>query len=463
MKKKCLLLLLGVSMLVASGCGKKETVTAEELLGNPYGSAVESGDFDIEVNLTASGKEYALKGNVQFDKSGLHFKGNQSGEGLDSAREYYIIKNGNEVKRYNFTPSTGRWGLEEEETLDTSGYLAPAVVTDASLNDYVLMGKTTVGQLGSLGVCPICWVKNQGVELADSVPLSVEYTFDKDTKQLRVMKFAISEAQPGGLTAYSVTVTIKSVNNISVSVPTDISANAIVGGSSGSSGVVNEDYYGKSMQPLPDEYKGYVLVEANDPLIDIAKELNLEVVEYNGVYLMDVPNYNTAYDENAERQGMTVIVNPEESSAAEGASEEETTTASDETTESAEETSAVGSTESVGGGTPEEKPSSAPSDMSLGDLCNADWETQSDYYSNRWPSVLGTLDEGGIDFYVNGLKSCIENPEYTLSTYAYWSVSDDLNKMVCAMAIDLGVFTKEQCVAAGASASDIDACLARLR
>ena len=112
MKKKYLLLLLGVSMLVASGCGKKETVTAEELLGNPYGSAVESGDFDVTMKLTNADGEQTSSGNLQFDKDGVHFK--------SSDKEYYLIRSNSYVKGYDYVADTGRWTVKDEDSLDTS-------------------------------------------------------------------------------------------------------------------------------------------------------------------------------------------------------------------------------------------------------------------------------------------------------------------------------------------------------
>lgn len=61
MRKKLSLLLIG--MLLLSGCTKEEPVTAEELLGNPYGAAVESGDFDVAAKMG----DKIINGSLQYD------------------------------------------------------------------------------------------------------------------------------------------------------------------------------------------------------------------------------------------------------------------------------------------------------------------------------------------------------------------------------------------------------------
>lgn len=442
MKKKYLLLLLGVSMLVASGCGKKETVTAEELLGNPYGSAVESGDFDVTMKLTNADGEQTSSGNLQFDKDGVHFK--------SSDKEYYLIRSNSYVKGYDYVADTGRWTVKDEDSLDTSTMANLGILTNAVLSDWVITGDSTFDKAGHFGTCDKC--------LPGESPLGVTLTFDKDTKRLLKAEYVLKEEQPGGVKAYSLTVVCKSVNNIKVQLPDDIKNNAIdENGGSSSLGPVTGNQY------VPDELIGSVELQPDDEIIKFLDEAGAKKTEYNGKIYVAYEDYDDALLKQMESEGMTELVEQvlaERESMAAAESEGTSETKAEET--KVDETGDESEPETTAGSSTEPTVPADPVRITSSEFMGKSADGRLDALKDMYP---GYADKYKNEDMVPGLDAAIgySDASAILAQCGYWSSLSDDAKYAIAIHVDLGTVTLDQCVAAGADGNYINTALAELK
>lgn len=89
MKKRAILTLTIISMCLALiGCGKKDKITASDLLENPFGKEkVESMDIDADINTTLSLDMSILMGKISSDKNGKEDTSvdNDTLEGIDQS------------------------------------------------------------------------------------------------------------------------------------------------------------------------------------------------------------------------------------------------------------------------------------------------------------------------------------------------------------------------------------------
>ena len=448
MKKKWLLLLMGVSVLVASGCSKKEAVTAEGLLGNPYGVVVESGDFDITMKLTNAEGEQTTSGNLQFDKDGVHFK--------SSDKEYYLIRNNSYIKGYDYVADTGRWIVKDEESLDTSVLSNLGIITNAALADWVVTGDSTFDKAGHFGTCDKC--------LSGEAPLAVTLTFDKDTKRLLKAEYVLKEEQPGGVKAYSLTVVCKSVNNIKVQLPDDVRNNAIDenGGSSGLS---------SSGGGLPDELIGTIIVSQDDPTYKYLDEMGAEYTEYEGKLYFSMDDYGLAVEKKAESEGLTEFVEQvrqeRESLAALGddigdENVPETTVADEKTTAADEEST----TSNESGGSSENEPTKSteePKPITSDDFFGlASQQEKYDALKDMYP---GFTSKAGSSFDIGEYMAAMNysNKDGILMMCGYWSSLTDMDKVGIAIHVDLGTVSLNECVSAGADGDFITSAIAMLK
>ena len=423
-------------MLVASGCGKKETITAEELLGNPYGSAVESGDFDVTMKLTNADGEQTSSGNLQFDKDGIHFK--------SSDKEYYLIRSNSYVKGYDYVADTGRWTVKDEDSLDTSTMANLGIITNAVLSDWVITGDSTFDKAGHFGTCDKC--------LSGEAPLGVTLTFDKDTRKLLKAEYVLKEEQPGGVKAYSLTVVCKSVNNIKVQLPDDIKNNAIDenGGSSSLLGI----------EQIPDELIGTVEISPTSDDVKYLDEIGAEKTEYNGKYYYTTDDYSEAMLLKAESEGMTELVEKvraEQEMLASGES-----TAIETTAPESESTSAEGESEPETSKASEETSAPAPSarmtsEQFFSTPVNDQYGALLKMYPNYAAQFAGYEDIENISAAMN-----FTTVEDILRSCAYWGDLSTADHYGIAIQVDLGTVSLEQCVAAGANGDDIKNAIADL-
>ncbi len=425
MRKKLSLLLIG--MLLLSGCTKEEPVTAEALLGNPYGAAVESGDFDV----TAKIGDKTINGSLQYDRDGLHYKDNDS--------EYYIIRSDSYVKRYDLVQETGRWVVNDESSLDTSSLSSLGIITSPVLEDWVLEGDSTYDKAGRFGM--------QFEGIPGEAPLKVRLSFDKDTKRLLRAEYTLAEEQPG-LKEYSLSVAIKGVNNTKVQLPSDIRNNAI-SGTGGTSSVTN--------YTLPDELIGTVEITRGDATyseyIDVMDELGITGTDYEGKVYLPIEDFNKVALEVQSRRGLTPI-SPEESGTPEETSNEESSTA--EKPVNVEEP--VGMEEPV---TPEQ-PSNAeqpatPEEGTPLSVTGKSVDTILSEMESRYPGLLQEtfIEEEGTSG-VLSLAAIAASDESTAQTYCMtWSDNpEDFNKCV-AVLVGCGIVGLEDCVSNGANRDEL--------
>lgn len=419
MRKKLSLLLIG--MLLLSGCTKEEPVTAESLLGNPYGAAVESGDFDV----TAKIGDKTINGSLQYDRDGLHYKDNDS--------EYYIIRSDSYVKRYDLVQETGRWVVNDESSLDTSSLSSLGIITSPVLEDWVLEGDSTYDKAGRFGM--------QFEGIPGEAPLKVRLSFDKDTKRLLRAEYTLAEEQPG-LKEYSLSVAIKGVNNTRVQLPSDIRNNAI-SGTGGTSSVTN--------YTLPDELIGTVEITRGDATyseyIDVMDELGITGTDYEGKVYLPIEDFNKVALEVQSRRGLTPI-SPEESGTPEEASNEESSTAEEP----------VNVEEPV----TQEEPSNAeqPATSEEGtplSVTGKSVDTILSEMESRYPGLLQEtfIEEEGTSG-VLSLAAIAAPDESTVLTYCMtWSDNpEDFNKCV-AVLVDCGIVGLEDCVSNGANRDEL--------
>lgn len=426
MRKKLSLLLIG--MLLLSGCTKEEPVTAESLLGNPYGAAVESGDFDVTAKI--GGK--TINGSLQYDRDGLHYKDNDS--------EYYIIRSDSYVKRYDLVQETGRWVVNDESSLDTSSLSSLGIITSPVLEDWVLEGDSTYDKAGRFGM--------QFEGIPGEAPLKVRLSFDKDTKRLLRVEYTLAEEQPG-LKEYSLSVAIKGVNNTKVQLPSDIRNNAI-SGTGGTSSVTN--------YTLPDELIGTVEITRGDSVyseyIDVMDELGITGTDYEGKVYLPIEDFNKVALEVQSRRGLTPI-SPEEAS---GTSEE----AGNEESSTAEQPATAGEPVNVEEPTTPEQPSNAeqPSTPEEGtplSVAGKSVDTILSEMESRYPGLLQEtfIEEEGTSG-VLSLAAIAASDESTVQTYCMtWSDNpEDFNKCV-AVLVDCGIVGLEDCVSNGADRDEL--------
>lgn len=416
MRKKLSLLLIG--MLLLSGCTKEEPVTAEALLGNPYGAAVESGDFDV----TAKIGDKTINGSLQYDRDGLHYKDNDS--------EYYIIRSDSYVKRYDLVQETGRWVVNDESSLDTSSLSSLGIITSPVLEDWVLEGDSTYDKAGRFGM--------QFEGIPGEAPLKVRLSFDKDTKRLLRAEYTLAEEQPG-LKEYSLSIAIKGVNNTRVQLPTDIRNNAI-SGTGGTSSVTN--------YTLPDELIGTVEITRGDATyseyIDVMDELGITGTDYEGKIYLPIEDFNKVALEVQSRRGLTPI-SPEESGTPEETSNEESSTAEEP----------VGMEEPT---TPEQPSAAAtPEEGTLLSVTGKSVDTILSEMESRYPGLLQEtfIEEEGTSG-VLSLAAIAASDESTAQTYCMtWSDNpEDFNKCV-AVLVDCGIVGLEDCVSNGADRDEL--------
>lgn len=416
MRKKLSLLLIG--MLLLSGCTKEEPVTAEALLGNPYGAAVESGDFDV----TARIGDKTINGSLQYDRDGLHYKDNDS--------EYYIIRSDSYVKRYDLVQETGRWVVNDESSLDTSSLSSLGIITSPVLEDWVLEGDSTYDKAGRFGM--------QFEGIPGEAPLKVRLSFDKDTKRLLRAEYTLAEEQPG-LKEYSLSIAIKGVNNTRVQLPTDIRNNAI-SGTGGTSSVTN--------YTLPDELIGTVEITRGDATyseyIDVMDELGITGTDYEGKIYLPIEDFNKVALEVQSRRGLTPI-SPEESGTPEETSNEESSTAEEP----------VGMEEPT---TPEQPSAAAtPEEGTLLSVTGKSVDTILSEMESRYPGLLQEtfIEEEGTSG-VLSLAAIAASDESTAQTYCMtWSDNpEDFNKCV-AVLVDCGIVGLEDCVSNGADRDEL--------
>lgn len=419
MRKKLSLLLIG--MLLLSGCTKEEPVTAEALLGNPYGAAVESGDFDV----TARIGDKTINGSLQYDRDGLHYKDNDS--------EYYIIRSDSYVKRYDLVQETGRWVVNDEPSLDTSSLSSLGIITSHVLEDWVLEGDSTYDKAGRFGM--------QFEGIPGEAPLKVRLSFDKDTKRLLRAEYTLAEEQPG-LKEYSLSVAIKGVNNTRVQLPTDIRNNAI-SGTGDTSSVTN--------YTLPDELIGTVEITRGDATyseyIDVMDELGITGTDYEGKVYLTIKDFNTVALEVQSRRGLTPI-SPEESDTPEETSNEESSTA-EEPVNVEEPVTPEQPSNAEQPATPEEGTSISVAGKSV-DIILSEMES-------RYPGLLQEtfIEEEGTSG-VLSLAAIAASDESTVQTYCMtWSDNpEDFNKCV-AVLVDCGIVGLEDCVSNGADRDEL--------
>lgn len=419
MRKKLSLLLIG--MLLLSGCTKEEPVTAEALLGNPYGAAVESGDFDV----TARIGDKTINGSLQYDRDGLHYKDNDS--------EYYIIRNDSYVKRYDLVRETGRWVVNDESSLDTSSLSSLGIITSPVLEDWVLEGDSTYDKAGRFGM--------QLEGIPGEAPLKVRLSFDKDTKRLLRAEYTLAEEQPG-LKEYSLSVAIKGVNNTRVQLPSDIRNNAI-SGTGGTSQVIN--------YTLPDELIGTVEITRGDATyseyIDVMDELGITGTDYEGKVYLPIEDFNKVALEVQSRRGLTPI-SPEESGTLEEASNEESSTA-EEPVGMEEPVTQEEPVNAEQPSTPEEGTPLSVTGKSV-DIILSEMES-------RYPGLLQEtfIEEEGTSG-VLSLAAIAASDKSTVQTYCMtWSDNpEDFNKCV-AVLVDCGIVGLEDCVSNGADRDEL--------
>lgn len=421
MKKGLSLLLIG--MILLSGCAREEPVTAEELLANPYRATVESGGFDVTVKVG----EKTINGSLQYDRDGLHYKGDDS--------EYYIIRSSSYVKRYDLVQETGRWVVNDESSLDTSSLASLGIITSPRLEDWVLEGDSTFDKAGRFGM------EIEGIP--GEAPLKVKLSFDKDTKRLLRAEYTLAAEQPGGLKEYSLSVAIKGVNNTKVQLPSDIKNNAI----SGTGGTSSVTKY-----TLPDELIGTVEITRGDSTyseyIEVMDELGITGTDYEGKVYLEIEDFNTVALEVQSRRGLTPIspkadteepVGTEEPVSAEDVNPEETSAEEPVSTEEAnpEETAKPkGTPLSVAG---------KPVDTILSEM------------ESRYPGLLQEtfIEEEGTSG-VLSLAAIAASDKSTVMTYCLtWSDNpEDFNKCV-AVLVDCGIVGLEECVSNGADRAEL--------
>lgn len=421
MRKKLSLLLIG--MLLLSGCTKEEPVTAEALLGNPYGAAVESGDFDV----TARIGDKTINGSLQYDRDGLHYKDNDS--------EYYIIRSDSYVKRYDLVQETGRWIVNDESSLDTSSLSSLGIITSPVLENWVLEGDSTYDKAGRFGM--------QFEGIPGEAPLKVRLSFDKDTKRLLRAEYTLAEEQPG-LKEYSLSVAIKGVNNTRVQLPSDIRNNAI-SGTGDTSSVTN--------YTLPDELIGTVEITRGDATyseyIDVMDELGITGTDYEGKVYLPIEDFNKVALEVQSRRGLTPI-SPEgtEEPAEESSGTEESVKKPSGTEESSTPEEPVTQEEPESSGTSEGTPLS---------VTGKSVDTILSEMESRYPGLLQEtfIEEEGTSG-VLSLAAIAASDESTVQTYCMtWSDNpEDFNKCV-AVLVDCGIVGLEDCVSNGADRAEL--------
>lgn len=410
MKKRLSLLLIG--MLLLSGCAREEPVTAEELLANPYRATVESGGFDVTVKVG----EKTINGSLQYDRDGLHYKGDDS--------EYYIIRSSSYVKRYDLVQETGRWVVNDESSLDTSSLASLGIITSPRLEDWVLEGDSTFDKAGRFGM------EIEGIP--GEAPLKVKLSFDKDTKRLLRAEYTLAAEQPGGLKEYSLSVAIKGVNNTKVQLPSDIKNNAI----SGTGGTSSVTKY-----TLPDELIGTVEITRGDSTyaeyIEVMDELGITGTDYEGKVYLEMEDFNTVALEVQNRRGLTPI-SPEANTEEPVTQEEPVSTeeANPEETASSEEVKPEGTPLSVAG---------KSVDTILSEM------------ESRYPGLLQEtfIEEEGTSG-VLSLAAIAASDESTVMTYCLtWSDNpEDFNKCV-AVLVDCGIVGLDECVSNGADRAEL--------
>lgn len=475
-----------------SACSKTKVPTVDELFAQPFGSAaVTSGDLDVKLTTsvtTQSGTtDVDLNVNSRFQNTVRYTSGTEAGTtggtAYNNKLESYLVADGGGVYQlYNLNSQTGRWEVSSSnssDTIDTSTLLDlnKAIFSDLAVQDfkkgdseYVVRGTISYADLKTL----LGSMTNKVPSTTDLGVLPATLRFDTTSKQLNSFMVLI-EAPVGDINKFEFSYKVNNLNSTTVTLPDDVKNNAVPAGtsSSGSSTIALEN-----MEQVPD---GYIGVSVSTNMYNDLKELGVDYIESkDGTMIYVSADIMTDYYANhtdLKPSGMTVIDEPDDIPEV-----TDSTDVSNESIETSEVDSTGENTVSTSGS---EEPLESSASSGLSEISNlipvGDGRVHIDpsneenileemfliYEDLHWddPEIGRVITWLEFMLYGSTEDEIIASVENFCSVINSSTSEDDTNDRYMALAyvVDLGIVTKERCVALGVDASKLDTCLAKIK
>lgn len=500
-----------------SACSKAKVPTVDELFAQPFGSAaVTSGDLDVKLTTsvtTQSGTtDVDLNVNSRFQDTVRYISGTEAGTtggtAYNNKLESYLVADGGGVyQHYSLNSQTGRWEVSSSDgsdAIDTSSLLDlnKSVFSDLAVQDYkkgdseyVVRGTISYADLKTL----LGGMSSKIPSTTDLGVLPATLRFDTTSKQLNSFMVLI-EAPVGDINKFEFSYKVNNLNSTTVTLPDDVKNNAVPAGTGSSQQPISEKPIDETLEGMvyiekeSELYKGLESVGYEMPMSNDGKGayVPLEMLgDYNAggkdnpeSFFKDVDKYvpqkYESYDDEDESSSISETDPPTPES--EGLSQIDETDEQTSESESSGDENSDATTESTENESQSEdtglNPITPSSGTPIGDgrvtYDAENWDTTSAldqmvgiYDILSWDTEDGSAILGYLEYMLTGNYNGSSGSSVLDYCKMMSSITDDKDRsyryLAVAVMVDLGVETRDACVSAGASASELDSALTKLK